>query len=167
MLGHASVAGLISVEHARDTDRLVAWADELQAAHERLREALRVARESAAGGEDVAARDLLLYCHGFCVALQGHHTAEDGGLFPELAARHPSLQPVIAILEQDHAMIATLLTGLERALRSNPDVLELDRHLEGLAAIMESNFRFEERKLLDTLAMLRLDAEPERLLGPL
>jgi hypothetical protein len=44
---------------------------------------------------------------------------------------------------------------------------ELARHLEGLAAIMESHFRFEERKLLDILQSLDWDAEPTAVFGPL
>jgi hypothetical protein len=43
----------------------------------------------------------------------------------------------------------------------------LDRHLEGIAAIMESHFRYEERQLLSVLETLSLDAPPEEVLGPL
>jgi hypothetical protein len=43
----------------------------------------------------------------------------------------------------------------------------LDRHLEGVAAIMESHFRYEERQLLTVLETLSLDASPEEALGPL
>ncbi|ROO85732.1 hemerythrin HHE cation binding domain-containing protein [Actinocorallia herbida] len=151
-----------------DKNRLLAWNRELQTAHQRLREALRVTRESLEAGDTASARaDLLLYCKGFCAALDGHHVREDVGLFPELAERHPSLRPVIAKLKQDHAMIATLLGQFDRAISSAAPPGELSGHLEGLAAIMESHFRYEERQLLGVLASLELDADPHDLLGPL
>ncbi len=147
--------------------RLVAWDIELRAAHDRLRAALRLVRENLGGDADAVTRDLLLYCQGFCVALSGHHVGEDRGLFPELRERHPALRGTIAKLEQDHSMIAHLLAGLEHALRSSADPATLDRHLEGIAAIMESHFRYEERELLDVLAGLDGNAEPRAVLGPL
>jgi hemerythrin-like domain-containing protein len=157
----------VSVERS-EGDRLIAWNRELTAAHDRLRRALVVAREALAAGRVESARnDLLLYCHGFCVALQGHHTGEDTALFPELVARHPELRATVAKLEQDHAMIAGLLVGLDAAVTSGDPVERVSGHLEGLAAIMESHFRFEERELLDVLETLDLEAEPSAIFGPL
>lgn len=151
-----------------DGTRLVAWNDELIAAHGRLRAALGAAQEALDGGDVASARsDLLLYCHGFCVALGAHHAGEDITLFPELRARHPDLDRTIAALEQDHAMIGTLLSRFESAIRSSESNEDLALHLEGLAAIMESHFRYEERQLLDVLAALELDAEPSAVFGPL
>jgi hypothetical protein len=40
------------------------------------------------------------------------------------------------------------------------------RSLEGIAAIMESRFRYEERELVEPLSGLDLDADPRRVLGP-
>jgi hypothetical protein len=64
-------------------------------------------------------------------------------------------------------MIAHLLSGLQTALARAAPPDELDQHLEGVAAIMESHFRYEERKLLTLLETLALDANPETVLGPL
>ncbi|MER7506441.1 hemerythrin domain-containing protein [Nonomuraea pusilla] len=151
-----------------EKSRLVAWNLELRAAHRRLRRALRLARESLEARDTVSARaDLLLYCKGFCAALDGHHVREDVGLFPELSARHPSLRPAIAKLQQDHEMIAMLLGRFDRAITSDAAPSELATHLDGLSAIMESHFRYEERELLGVLATLELDADPHDLLGPL
>jgi hemerythrin-like domain-containing protein len=151
-----------------EKNRLTAWNLELQAAHRRLRRALRLARESLEAGDTAAARaDLLLYCKGFCAALDGHHVREDAGLFPELSARHPSLRPTIAKLRQDHEMIATLLGEFDRAITSAATPGELAAHLDGLSAIMESHFRYEERELLAALSTLDLDNDPHDLLGPL
>ena len=153
---------------AQEASRLIAWSDELTAAHGKLRNALRVEQEALDGGEIASARaDLLLYCHGFCVALERHHVGEDTSLFPELIARHPELERTIAALEQDHAMIVTLLAQFERAIAASESTDALALHLDGLAAIMESYFRYEERQLLDVLTTLDLDAEPAAVFGPL
>ena len=153
---------------ASETSRLIAWNEELIAAHAKLRAALAAAQDALDGGEAESARsDLLLYCHGFCVALGRHHVGEDTTLFPELRALHPELARTIAALEQDHAMIGTLLAKFERAIRSSESTESLALHLEGLAAIMESHFRYEERQLLDVLATLDLDQDPSVVFGPL
>lgn len=138
-----------------DTSRLIAWHRELSAAHARLRAALELAQDSLT--DPAASGDLLLFCLGFCTALDGHHRSEDVGLFPELLGRHPELDETIAYL----------LGGLEKAIDSNAPPEEIGRHLEGLTAIMESHFRYEERQLFAALATLDLDAAVPDLLGAL
>ncbi|WP_109593713.1 hemerythrin domain-containing protein [Actinoplanes xinjiangensis] len=147
----------------RETTRLVAWAQEMRAVHARLRSALRLTLESG----DMAVDDLLLYCRGFCAALDGHHRGEDRTLFPAIAAAHPELRPVLRSLEQDHSMIAYLLGGLQAAVDRSAGPEEVRRHLEGVGAIMENHFRYEERKLLTVLESLDLHVTPEEALGPL
>ncbi len=150
----------------RSQNRLVAWDRELSVAHDRLRHALRLVRESLAD-EGSPGRDLLLYCHGFCAALTGHHLGEDSVLFPALDVGHPELGEVIAQLRDDHGMIAYLLLELDHALRAYAPPEELARHLDGIGAIMESHFGYEERRLLPLLARLELDADISAVLGPL
>lgn len=137
--------------------------------HNRLRNALSVTRASLADGTpgEAATRELLLYCHGFCAALDRHHQGEDRTLFPAIAAAHPQLRPVLRSLEQDHSMIAHLLGGLREAVDRAAPPDELDRHLEGVAALMENHFRYEERQLLTVLETLELAAGAEEVLGPL
>lgn len=149
--------------------RLIAWSRELRSVHERLREALRVTRTALATGApaEPARRDLLLFCHGFCTALTGHHEGEDRQLFPAIAAAHPELRDTLRYLQQDHSMIAHLLAALQATVDRMAPPDELDRHLEGIAAIMESHFRYEERSLLTVLDTLGLDADPDDVLGPL
>lgn len=149
--------------------RLIAWSRELRGVHDRLREALTATRQAVAAGDPVepATRDLLLFCHGFCAALTGHHEGEDRHLFPAIAARHPGLRETLHYLQQDHSMIAQLLAALQAAVARSAAPAELDQHLEGLAAIMESHFRYEQRQLLTVLEYLELDAEPRAVLGPL
>lgn len=153
----------------REATRLVAWGNELRRVHARIREALEVTRQAVRDGTPAerASRDLLLYCHGFCAALEGHHQGEDRALFPAIEAAHPQLAPVLRTLTQDHSMITHLLQGLRDAVdrAAMPD--ELDRHLEGVAAIMENHFRYEEKQLLVVLADLELKAAVPDVLGPL
>lgn len=149
--------------------RLIAWSNELRAVHGRLREALRVTQAAASVGEptEPPARELLLFCHGFCTALTGHHEGEDRELFPAIAAEHPELRSTLRKLEQDHSMIAHLIAGLQAATERGLPPDKLEGHLEGIAAIMESHFRYEERELLTVLDTLALDADPSDVLGPL
>ncbi|GAA2680296.1 hypothetical protein GCM10009864_60900 [Streptomyces lunalinharesii] len=137
--------------------------------HSRLREALSVTRASLADGApgEAATRELLLYCHGFCTALDSHHQGEDRTLFPAVAAAHPELRPVLRSLEQDHSMIADLLGRLGAAVDRAATPAELDQHLEGIAALMENHFRYEERQLLSVLETLELAAVPREVLGPI
>nr|WP_202544887.1 hemerythrin domain-containing protein [Streptomyces sp. SID5606] len=148
---------------------MVAWSQELRNVHHRLRDAMAVTRAALADGTpgEAATRELLLYCHGFCAALDGHHRGEDRTLFPAIAAAHPELRPVLRALEQDHSMIAHLLGGLQAAVDRTAPPEELDQHLEGIAAIMESHFRYEERQLLTVLETLELTAVPGEVLGPI
>lgn len=149
--------------------RFVAWGRELRAVHDRLREALVVTRSALDEGSPAAAatRELLLYCHGFCAALRGHHEGEDRSLFPALAAAHPHLRPTLDKLEQDHSMIGYLLAALADAVERAGAPAELDRHLEGIEAVMESHFRYGERALRSVLDGLSLEADPGAVLGPL
>jgi hypothetical protein len=64
-------------------------------------------------------------------------------------------------------MISHLLAGLLEAIGGTATAAELDRHLEGIAAIMESHFRYEERQLLTVLDDLDLRGGVHETLGPL
>lgn len=154
---------------APERARMTAWAREMRQVHDRLRRALEVTRDAVHDGiaAEAATRDLLLFCRGFCEALTLHHTGEDRTLFPAVVAAHPELSEVIGRLEQDHSMINHLLGGLRAAVTSGAPPADLDRHLEGLAAIMESHFRYEERQLLGVLETLDLTADVAQAYGPL
>ncbi len=153
----------------RETTRLIAWSSELRRVHARLREALRAARTAVDDGVPGpgATRQLLLYCRGFCVALGEHHRGEDRALFPAIQAAHPELAPVLRTLEQDHSMIDYLLTAMDAAVSRSATAQELERHLDGIGAIMESHFAYEERRLLAVLETLALRADPRAVLGSL
>lgn len=153
----------------RETTRLIAWSTELRRVHARLRDALELTRDALDDGHaaDQATRDLLLYCHGFCVALDGHHQGEDRVLFPAIEQAHPHLTDVLRSLARDHSMIRHLVMGLRAAVDRSASTAELERHLDGIAAVMESHFRYEEKALLEVLATLELPADPASALGPL
>ncbi|MFE5342248.1 hemerythrin domain-containing protein [Isoptericola sp. NPDC056578] len=142
------------------TARLVAWGQELLAVHARLRDALEVAREAVDTADGVAPtptggadprRLIGLYCHGFCQALEGHHRGEDGSVFTALLQLRPDLAGVVAELQQDHRVLDHLLGALSHAVDAGADAATLDRHLDGIDAVMETHFRYEEKRLVDAL----------------
>lgn len=155
-------------------DRVTAWGAELRRVHARLREALALARASLDGDpggtdpafHDLAPTDLLTYCIGFCAALDGHHRSEDGVLFPEVAKARPELAPVISKLSQDHSMIGYLIGEMQHALKVGAPTAEALRHLDGIEAVMESHFRYEERELVGVLNAIDDDElDSNRLFG--
>ncbi|PRA81899.1 hemerythrin domain-containing protein [Microbacterium sp. MYb66] len=152
-----------------DVARLIAWDQELRSAHSRLRAALAATHEALSEGEDApqATSELVLYCIGFCTALDGHHGAEDRMLFPALREEHPELGGIIDKLMQDHSMLAHLLASLRTAAERGDDAASIGRHLDGIAAIMESHFRFEEREILEPLRAIVVDGDVKSVLGPL
>lgn len=149
--------------------RATAWAAQLRAVHGRLREALELARRAVDQGEApvVGGRDLLLYCVGFCAALSRHHRGEDRSLFPAVEAAHPELAGTLSYLRRDHAQLEHLLGSLAQAVERGEPPAALLRHLDGVDAVMESHFRYEERQLLAVLEQLHLDADTQEVLGPL
>lgn len=146
--------------------RLIAWSRELRGVHDTLRGALTATRQALAAGEhtEPASSDLRLFCRGFCAALTAHHEGEDCALFPAIVDQHPELRETLHRLQQDHSMIAHLLTGLQAAADRAASQAELAQHLDGVAAIMESHFRYEERQLLTVLETLALNANPRTVL---
>ncbi|MET9920069.1 hemerythrin domain-containing protein [Streptomyces sp. NPDC059605] len=150
------------------TDRVTAWGEELQQVHGKLRNALALARAGLDGGDPAdAATDLLLFCHGFCAALSGHHRAEDGSLFPELVRVRPDLAPVVAKLTQDHNMLEHLIGGLQKAVADSTDPEVAHRHLDGIEAVMETHFKYEEKQLGAVLDGMDADFDRTEIFGPI
>jgi hypothetical protein len=131
--------------------------------HDGLRAELRALQLAAASGEppEREGRPLLAHCAAFCSALTRHHTGEDARAFPALAARFPDLAPLIAKLEEDHQLIGMLVGRIEAAAGTP----RLAGELDGLAAIMESHFAFEERRILHALDELGTDVPATELFG--
>jgi hypothetical protein len=134
---------------SHDGDRAVALSMHLAQAHHELR---RQINEIKAGLGHRRVRDdvLLTHCLAFCDALTSHHEGEDDGMFSQLLRERPDLTSTVANLVDDHKMIASILTRVGK-LADNAggsrgrDVEAIGRELDGLAAIMESHFNYEER----------------------
>ena len=150
---------------------MAALSEQLVHVHQALREQLTSLRREAAGGaghhaaDTAASEDLLSHCLGFCAAIHTHHTGEDSQLLPALLAAAPELAPAIDNLTEDHALIAGILRQIRELLTpgrapSGPDTLV--RELDGLIAILESHFSYEEHRIakaLDTLGPSAWTAE--------
>jgi Hemerythrin HHE cation binding domain len=144
-----------------------AWGHELRRVHRELRAQLSRARADLTAGRapGAAAASLTLHCAGFCDALTRHHGAEDRALFPPVLAAHPELAGDVARLIEDHRLLAGLISDLGQ-VAGDGDPAAIARHLDGIEAIMESHFAFEERKLAGVLSAMTLDAEdPAEVLG--
>ncbi|MFJ3306760.1 hemerythrin domain-containing protein [Streptomyces sp. NPDC086549] len=136
---------------SRYGDRAVALSQQLAQAHLELRRQFSEIRTSIGHrrlGDDV----LLTHCLAFCAALTSHHQGEDDGMFSALLRERPDLAVTIANLVEDHGMIASILSRVselaDRAAQSRGAALEaIGRELDGLAAIMESHFSYEERAI--------------------
>lgn len=77
-------------------------------------------------------------------------------MFPALLRERPNLAPTVEKLVEDHQMIASILSRVselaDQAASSEGPVLEaIGRELDGLAAIMQSHFNYEERAISNAL----------------
>ncbi len=146
---------------------MAALSEQLIQVHRDLRERLTSLRRDLADGTGhrptapaAADRrlpdDLLGHCLGFCTAIHAHHTGEDERLLPQLRAAAPGLAPVIDNLIEDHALVSGILRRIRELLApgqgAGPAVLA--RELDGLTAILESHFGYEERRLGQALDAL-------------
>lgn len=140
-------------------DRAVALSAQLALTHRALRDRLRgLRRQLLSGGPTGPRPGLLEHCAGFCAALRSHHMGEDEALLPTLRRDFPELTPVIAKIAEDHWLIAGILRRVEdlaAEAAAGGDRGGLVGELDGLAAIMDSHFAFEERRVgaaIDKLA---------------
>jgi hypothetical protein len=141
--------------------RARALGDELVRIHDALRADLARLRT----GDAEPGRPLPVHCLAFCEALTRHHTGEDAGAFPALAAAFPDLRPLLDKMAEDHVLIAGIVARVaelarEQATGRSP---RLPAELDGLSAIMESHFSFEERRIREALDAL--DGSAAELLG--
>ncbi|WP_433191759.1 hemerythrin domain-containing protein [Nocardia sp. CA-107356] len=144
-----------------DVNRARALGQELVAVHHWLRTELTRIRTDVtayAAGSDLRPMQLRAHCTAFCAALTRHHTSEDAAGFPALAAQFPELAPVLTQLRADHELVADILRRSTELLDSiGPDNADtVRRELDGLAAILESHFRWEERRLVQAFDELEM-----------
>ena len=102
------------------------------------------------------------YCEAYCRFVTGHHTLEDGGIFPHLRRSEPALGPALDRLEREHETIHGVLEVFDRALVRL--VTDDGSGQSGAAALEEVQRVVDElsETLLDHLAF-----EEEQLVGPL
>lgn len=136
--------------------RFLAYGHQLTEIHIGLRDMLADLREGV-----VPEAELGIHCLAFCAAVTRHHTGEDTEVFPLLAGRHPELRAFLAELERDHQVIAGLLTAVRdaagrlgaarRGEAGRLGVEGLREELDGLAAVLETHFIGEEKRLVGVL----------------
>jgi hypothetical protein len=138
--------------------RLHALGAQLRDVHDGLRKDLDDLREGLAtdraGAAGKRARRLTAHCVAFCSALDRHHRGEDGSAFPVLVQEFPALAPTIDKLAEDHHLITVILRAVEDLTAADATGDDVLAELDGLAAIMESHFRFEEKTLTAALDAL-------------
>ncbi|MFD0278969.1 hemerythrin domain-containing protein [Kitasatospora sp. NPDC127111] len=153
-----------------DGDRVVALSRQLTQAHHELRRRLGEIRTNI-GHRRLADDTLLTHCLAFCAALTSHHRGEDDGMFSQLLRERPDLAGTVAKLVEDHGLISSILSRVgelaNRAAGSDGPALQaIGRELDGLAAIMESHFSYEERTIGAALDGGTPDPDwPERVFG--
>jgi len=131
--------------------RLAALGNQLIDTHIRLLDALDDLRSGTP-----PPRVLADHCLAFCAAVTRHHTEEDTAVFPVLAARHPELREVLDRLERDHQLVAGMLRRVAE-LAADLDADGARAELDGLAALLESHFTWEEKRLVTALNALGPD----------
>lgn len=131
--------------------RAVALSLQLAQAHRELRRQinqLRADPQQHRSGSEA----LTVHCLAFCTALTSHHQGEDTGMFIELLRQRPDLAKVVANLIEDHEMITAIVSRVvELAGSPGPTSETIGRELDGLMAIMESHFTYEERAISEAL----------------
>jgi hypothetical protein len=142
--------------HVVTHDRATALSIQLTLTHQALRERVRELRHHLLSGKPVAASagtDLREHCAAFCAALERHHTGEDEGLFPALRREFPELAPTVDKLAEDHWLISGILRRVRELTGADPATVVGE--LDGLAAIMDSHFAFEERRISTAIDALK------------
>ncbi|WP_328952802.1 hemerythrin domain-containing protein [Kitasatospora purpeofusca] len=162
---------------SQDGGRTAALGRQLSLAHNELRRLINDLKndlKSGAGHRHTGGGGTLAaHCLAFCGALETHHRGEDDGLFAQLVRERPDLAGTVAKLVEDHELISSILTRVAELARQaaahgdrGPDEA-IRRELDGLAAIMESHFRYEERVIGAALDRMVPDGDwPEPVFRP-
>ncbi|MBT2899758.1 nitroreductase/quinone reductase family protein [Streptomyces sp. McG3] len=93
-------------------------------------------------------------CLAFCQALEFHHTAEDGHMFPTMEGYHPQLGHVFDRLREEHRSIAAVQSALA-ALLADVAIADPDRFRTELARMTQeltAHLDYEEEHVLPLLA---------------
>ncbi|MFC4014969.1 nitroreductase/quinone reductase family protein [Nonomuraea purpurea] len=124
----------------------------LKTIHDAFRKELALIRaEVAASGPRLAAQ-LRVNCLTACQNLHGHHSKEDGYMFPALEDRYPEFAPVVERLRAEHAVVQGLLERLQALLAADdPDPKALLGEVDRLIGELEAHLDYEEEHLVPLL----------------
>ncbi|WP_030394583.1 MULTISPECIES: hemerythrin domain-containing protein [Kitasatospora] len=162
---------------SQDGGRTAALGRQLSLAHDELRRLINDLKsdlKSGAGHRRTGGGGTLAaHCLAFCSALETHHRGEDDGLFAQLVRERPDLAGTVEKLVEDHSFISSILTRVAELARQAADDGDrgadeaIRRELDGLTAIMESHFRYEERVIGAALDRMVPDGDwPEPVFRP-
>ncbi|MCT2587173.1 hemerythrin domain-containing protein [Actinophytocola gossypii] len=129
------------------------WGDRLVAAHDALRGSVAAARAAPSANGAGLAEQLRNHCETVCVYLHGHHTTEDGALFPHLADVDPGLAPALERLRREHVVVDRILRDVD-ALVAAVEPERVREELDRLATELDAHFAYEEEWLVATLNAL-------------
>jgi deazaflavin-dependent oxidoreductase (nitroreductase family) len=124
----------------------------LKRVHDAFRRELALIRKEIATSGPRLGAQLRVNCLTVCQGLHFHHTSEDRGMFPALAAQHPELAPTIERLGVEHEKIAALLADLQQAIATDtaqPHVVLAE--VERLTEELERHLTYEEEQLIPIL----------------
>ncbi|MEO3855972.1 LLM class flavin-dependent oxidoreductase [Acrocarpospora sp. B8E8] len=170
-LPERDLAALTATQRANGR-RLVQIHDHLRRELAQIRDALE---QVAAGQSEAAALRSMIneltmrqnywtlgsFCASYCRILTAHHSIEDAHMFPALAAADESLAPVVERLEQEHEVVAEILTGLDAALvamiEDPAGLAEVRDQVDLLSNVLLSHLAYEEEELVEPLSRLNLN----------
>jgi hypothetical protein len=97
-------------------------------------------------------------CSRYCGVVAAHHSGEDSVLFPNLARRHPQLEPVIDRLTDEHLVIHEAIEQVDHALvqhMTRPEGHDaIQDAIDFLTDALLSHLAYEEQELLEPIATL-------------
>ncbi|MEV0647135.1 nitroreductase/quinone reductase family protein [Phytomonospora sp. NPDC050363] len=163
------VVVLHRIDDSPGADRVRGLGDFIVEGHDWLRAELADLRRQAdalaeggegglTGGTPDLGRRMRTHCLDFCAALKQHHTGEDRGGFPALAARFPDLAGPLERLGEEHKVVASIQERIAELVEGytpgETDPAELREQLDVLATRLESHFDYEEWTIVDALNTL-------------
>ncbi|WP_327581739.1 nitroreductase/quinone reductase family protein [Nonomuraea sp. NBC_00507] len=143
------VVALVPIDHGPPAGRM---GDALKKIHDAFRKELAVLRKEVGSSGPRLTAQLRVNCLTMCQGLHGHHSREDGFMFPALEGRHPELAAVFERLRAEHLVVQRLLEQLQELLAAD-DVApeELSREVSRLTAELEAHLDYEEEQLVPLL----------------
>lgn len=126
-------------------------AEAIKVVHDAFRRELGLLRQEMARQGPLLGAQLRVNCLTFCHGLHNHHTGEDLGLFPMVAARSPEAEGALVRLKEEHERIAGLIEEL-RAVVDVGDTESARAEVERLTAELEAHLTYEEEQLIPLLS---------------